>query len=212
MIDRISLIGYCEARILGLISVCKEQVAPEEDFAIIQMNYFKERWVNNIKPEQLLFQTSEKNERYLRLLRDALNTPSLEEKLLRYFSLIEQIAQDESSETIKQTCGECGHEIDTGMKKTNAFIREVLTKYGISKKDVNTITTYRGKIAHGGGRRSQQYFLDIEMFAIKMESPAFRETLERIRVEVNNGENIHAPGFPISKPVYRFNSNRDLYL
>lgn len=209
-LDRFCLISYSQAFITTLISVCKEQVKPEEEFEFIQMQYLKERKLNKINPNDLLFKSDESSDKYLRLLRYGMTSFSQEEKLLRYFSLLEQIAQNESEETIKKKCSNCEMEFDTGMKKTNNFISTLLSKHSINKKESKKITGYRGKIAHGGGRRSQEYFLDVDTLSARLETPAYKEVLQRIDVEIKNGMNVHMPGYPINKNTFKFDSNGGL--
>lgn len=209
LMDRFCLVSYSQAT-YSLISVCKEKVNVEEEFDVIQFNYFKERTLNNISPESLTFDAGEIEEGYMRLLRLGLIAESQEQKLLKYFSLLEQVATNESKENIIKKCDKCGESVDTGMKKTNHFITDMLGKYNIEKKECESIKSYRGRIAHGGGRRSQDYFLQVDTFSARIEGPTFKEILNRTGRTPDNGVNVHMPGYPINKNTFRFEKDGSL--
>lgn len=122
-IDRFCFISYSAAFQTQCISVSQEQVKLNEEFEIIYVHYFKQRKLNNIDLEKINFQLDEKQNRYLRLLRSGILASTQEEKLLNLFTVLEQIAREESLETIKNTCLKCGNENDTGNKKTNNYIK-----------------------------------------------------------------------------------------
>ena len=210
LLDRFCLVSYSQAYIHAFVSVCKEKVKVEEEFEIVQMLYFKNRSLNEVSLQSLIFSVGEKEEAYIRLLRLGITSQSQEQKLLKYFSLLEQIATSESTENITKTCSKCGDTVDTGVKKTNNFIAGTLSKYKIDKKECQAITSYRGKIAHGGGRRNQEYFLDVDIFSARIEGPTFKEILNRTGINVENGVNVHLPGYPLNKNTFRFEKDGSL--
>jgi hypothetical protein len=86
----------------------------------------------------------------------------------------------------------------------------VLSKYNINQKETKKITSYRGKIAHGGGKRNQDYFLDVDIFSAKLEVPVFTEIMLRLKTKVKNGRNAHLPGYLLNKYLYKFDKNGKL--
>ncbi|MFV8353005.1 hypothetical protein [Flavobacterium sp. XS2P14] len=210
LLDRFCLISYSKAVIRTLLSVTKEKVKPNEEFYLIQNIFTITRDLNTVNLDELMFETSETNQKYIRLLRFGINSNSSEDKLLKHFSLIEQIAENESTETIKVKCQNCGNDTDTGRKKTNKFIGDVLLKYNINEKETKKITSYRGKIAHGGGKRNQDYFLDVDIFSAKLEAPVFTEITERLNTKLKNGKNAHLPGYPLNKFLYKYDNDGKL--
>lgn len=207
-IDRFSFISYSFALQVQCISVSKEFVKVNEKFDVIFTHYFKNRRLNSINPEKLSFKIDELQKRYIRLLRSAILALSYEEKLLRYFTVLDQIAIEESEETIKNVCKKCGNENDTGNKKTNKYISEILMKFGFSSTDLNKITAYRGKIAHGGGKRDQDYYLDVNKYAIMLEGPVYNLVIERIKeAKIQNDCNPQIPGYPFLKSTFKFLNN-----
>lgn len=204
-IDRFCFISYSSAIVNQCVSVSKESVKLNEEFEIIYVHYFKQRKLNNIDLNKIDFQLNDQQKRYLRLLRSGILATNFEEKLLNFFTVLEQIALEESKETIKNTCSNCGNENDTGNKKTNNYIKQILEKFSFTSSDVKKITEYRGKIAHGGGKRNQKYYLDVNKYAIQLEGPVYNLVLERIsESKIQNDCNPHILGYPFMKAKFKF--------
>ena len=211
-IDRFCFISFSGAFQVQCISVSKEYVKLNEEFEIIYTHCYKQRTLNNIDIVKINFQLDEKQKRYLRLLKSSILATNYEEKLLNIFTVLEQIAIEESEETIKNTCAKCGNENDTGNKKTNNYIKQLLEKFEFTSNDVKKITGYRGKIAHGGGRRNQAYYLDINNYAIMLEGPVYNLVIDRIKdVKIQNDCNPHIFGYPFIKTKFRY-INKELKL
>lgn len=211
-IDRFSFVSYSVGILKQCLSVSKEYVEIGKPFEIIYTHYFKHRTLNSISSINLNFDLDEKQRHFLRLLKVGMISNNYEEKLLRFYALIEQIALDESEETIKQTCSNCGVEKDTGNKKTNNYIHKILEPFGFSKKDLGNITTLRNKIAHGGGKRDQNYYLEVNKYGIMLEKPTYSLIIERIQnVKIQNDCNPQIHGYPFVKTSFKYiNENEEL--
>jgi hypothetical protein len=204
-IDRFFFISFSSAFPTQCISVSKECVDLNEVFEIFYIHYYRDRVLNNIDVDKINFLLDEKQKRYLRLLRSGLLDDDYEKKLLNLFTVLEQIAFEESKETIKNTCLKCDHIHDTGRKQTNNQIKQFLTKFGFTKKDIEKIIGYRGKIAHGGGTRDQTYYLDINKYAIQLEAPVYNLVIERIKeANIQNDCKPHIHGYPFVKTTFKY--------
>jgi len=128
-LDRLSVVSYGSGRIAHILSICPTSVFPGQEFDIAIPQFSIHRETRPIKLESLHLESefTPEQQRWSRLLRNGLSSLSEEEKYINYYSLLEEIARQESEENIVTKCTnpECLKEVDTGRKATNKFIKGI---------------------------------------------------------------------------------------
>lgn len=186
-LDRISLASYGKSSIKSILSIAPEIVKPNEEFDIAFPQFTTNRKTINLKLVDLKYniELESEQQRWIRLLRLGLNAISEEEKYINNYSLLEEIARVESSDFIINTCANCKHEVNTGRKATNNFIKELMKKHGVDKKLIKKAPNIRNKIAHGGANKDKLYFSNVaelnsyleEICLLELENRFFYRTV-----------------------------------
>lgn len=148
LLNRISLIGYCNSALLVHVSTTILECEAGENFEtlithhIVPKKYgvsFPPKGFNELKKVSADFEIS------LGFFRRALTTNSLEEKILMLSTCLERRAWTETTDTVKKivcdndkcqfspnflVCEKCGNERnnDTGQKATKRYLKEVLSQ------------------------------------------------------------------------------------
>ncbi len=120
--------------------------------------------------------------------------------------MLEEIARDESSEFIVSTCTHCKHEVNTGRKATNKFIKDLLRKYDIDKMLIKKAPNIRNKIAHGGAEKDKSFYSDVAKINSHLEEVCLLELEARLNVDIINRLNAHIVDIPMVKHVCVCNS------
>ena len=200
-IDKIALITYGQSYYLKIISISPNKVNFNEPFEIAFPHIAKNRKTRNLNlyDLQLENELSFENHRLIRLLRNGLNTSSSEEKFLNYYTILEEIARNDSEEMIINTCDKCGNKVNTGRKATNNFIKSILTKYHVDSKVIKMASELRNKIAHGGAKKNKQFLADVQLAASHFEEVSILE-IERItEIKIINRLDAHIIDIPVVK-------------
>ncbi len=207
-LDRLSLVSYGKSGINNILSIAPESVKPNEEFEIAFPQITINRKTINIKLSDLKYdiEVTPEQQRWERLLRLGLNATSEEEKYISYYSLLEEIARNESNESIVTTCTNCQHKVDTGRKATNNFIRDLMEKHGIDKKLIKKAPKIRNKIAHGGAEKSKLFYLDVATINSHLEEVCLLELEGRLNVDVINRLHAHIVDIPMVKHICLCNS------
>lgn len=202
-LDRISLVSYGSVTIVQIFSICPDSILAGHEFDIAIPQFSTQRKTKAIQLESLHLKSvfSPEQQRWTRLLRSGLNSSSEEEKFINYYSLLEEIARQESEEYIVTKCtnSECLKEVNTGRKATNNFIRGVLKNHNLDKELVKKAPVLRNKIAHGGAKKDKEYLSDIRKVGSHLEEICLLELENRLPVEIINRLNAHIIDIPIAK-------------
>lgn len=202
-LDRLSLASYGKSAINSVLSIAPKSVSSNEKFEIAFPQYKIERKTINIKLPSLKYDTeiTPEQQRWERLLRLGLNAISEEEKYISYYSLLEEIARNESSEFIVNTCENCQHEINTGRKATNNFIKTLMKKYGVDDQLIKKAPNIRNKIAHGGSKKDKSFYSDVAEINSHLEEVCLLELESRLKVDIINRLNVHIIDIPMVKHI-----------
>ena len=155
-LDRLSLVSYAPCRQLGVVSTCPNEVSVDEPFNMITVDLVKELETPEIKPEHLAgFNKLPEDSPALQathLVRQALTAENVEQHLAHLHNAAELIALNESDERVQYECPKCKHTWNGPLASQRA-VRRLLQDRKVSRSDANDATEYRGRIAHGAGRR-----------------------------------------------------------
>lgn len=210
ILDRVSLASYGWATIHSILSIAPDKVKPKEEFEIAFPQFSTHRKTVNLDLENIKsgIEINFTQQRWGRLLRLGLNASSEEEKFICYYSLLEEIAREESSEFIINTCGNCGAQVNTGRKATNNFIKSLMKKHGMESKLVDKAPEIRNKIAHGGAKKDKIHLANVEKINSYMEEICLLELESRLKINVINRLHAHIIDVPMVK--HRCVSNTDM--
>ena len=147
-----------------------------------------------------------------RLLRLGLNSISEEEKYINFYSLLEEIARSESTEYIENICPSCQHKVNTGRKKTNNYINNILKLHGIESKLISNAPEFRNKIAHGGATKNKEFYSTLSLLNSHFEEVCMLEVEKRLNITVNNRLSVHIIDVPVvtHKCICNINGTFDL--
>lgn len=123
-LGRISIITNAPIVNREILSICPMRVAAREEFdMLIPADFSHDATPVKVGPSDLeAFVKAENNRFYKEAIRQvatALNSDSIEEKFLLYFSAFERVAESESTEKLYIVCPECGHKTERGVATTN---------------------------------------------------------------------------------------------
>ena len=198
-LDRMSFVSYGQTFLRSILSICPASVRPEQEFQIALPQYSVERKTVPVTLDLTLpiAGLSSERERWIRLLRLGLNSASEEDRYISFYSLLEEVARLESQESIKNTCRECGHQVDTGRVATNNFIRDLLLNYSIDQELVKLAPEYRNKIAHGGGTKNRTFYANLAKLSSHLEEVCLIELEKRFSAPIRNRFSAHIVDIPI---------------
>lgn len=210
-IDRLSFVSYCQASLQNIISISPDIVKLGEIFEIAVPQANQIRKTNNILLSKLNYDKplNPQYRRLERLMRLGLNSFSEEEKYLSYYSLLEEIANNESTEYIETTCNKCGHVTSTGRKKTGNFIKNLLEQHGLDSKMRKEAESIRNKIAHGGAEKNKEYFSNVVKISSHLEEICLIEIESRFEIDIVNRLSNHIIDIPMFKHSCMALSNHD---
>lgn len=171
-----------------ILSICPMKVAAREEFdMLIPADFSYDVTPARVRPSDLeAFVKANENRFYKEAIRQvatALNSNSIEEKFLLYFSAFERVAEAESTEKLYSTCPECGHQTERGIATTN-YIKNVMLSYGTSKKEFESIRSNRGKVAHGSGGRDNKFFQEVRKQLSEVESILLAELSKKLGLSI----------------------------
>lgn len=202
-LDRITLVSYGSGTIVQIFSICPASISPGHEFDIAIPQFSTQRKTKAVLLESLNLKSefTPEQQRWTRLLRNGLNSSSEEEKFINYFSLLEEIARQESEDYIITKCTnpECLKEVNTGRKATNNFIKGVLQNHNLDKALIKKAPELRNKIAHGGAKKDKEYLGDVRKVGSHLEEICLIELENRLPVEIINRLNAHIIDVPIVK-------------
>lgn len=202
-LDRFSMISYGIVKNYKIISISPETVKPGEEFVLALPQYTTSRKTLAISLDELNLNIKIKpeQERWLRLLRNGLNSFSEEEKYINYYSLLEEIARVECTEYIITKCNNpnCLKEVNTGRKATNNFIMKILQEHEIDFKLIKLAPELRNKIAHGGANKNKIYQNNVRIVGSHLEEICLLELEKRLPLKIKNRFNAHITDVPFFK-------------
>jgi hypothetical protein len=200
-LDRVSLASYGWASIHDILSIAPDKVKPNEEFEIAFPQFSINRKTINLNLSNLKskVELNFSQQRWARLLRLGLNASSEEEKFICYYSLLEEIAREESSEFIVNTCKNCNTQVNTGRKATNNFIKNLMKKHDMEFDLVDKAPEIRNKIAHGGADKNKAYFSYVAKINSHMEEICLIELESRLKIDVINRLHAHIIDIPMVK-------------
>jgi len=213
-LDRLSLVSYGKSAIHSVLSIAPKSVSPNEEFEIAFPQYKTDRKTISINLSDLKYdnEITPEQQRWERLLRLGLNANSEEEKCISYYSLLEEIARNESSEFIVNTCKNCQHEVKTGRKATNNFIMALMKKYCIDKELIKKAPGIRNKIAHGGSKKDKSFYSDVAKINSHLEEVCLLELESRLKVDIINRLSAHIIDIPMVKHMCKCDSENSFEL
>lgn len=201
-LDRVALCGYALTRLGRLISTCPLSVLPGEEFEMVIPDMHHGRSRASVGPEDInrfdAIPLREDVRFARRCVRKALEAPLLEDRLLNDFIALERIADTETEETVKQTCPNCKDTVDIGRKATTRYIRQLLVEDGTDVKLARDVVSFRGRIAHGAGPRSEAFLRDACRFVAVVESTAVGVVAEQSGAIVRHPDQF-IPALPVTR-------------
>lgn len=184
-VSQLSAITFSAASILKFVSICPIKVNKGDEFPMILSDFDFDRSNTLVLSSDLINLSSEKDDEkkngLLYMIREAVNSQSLEQKFLNYFAALDAIATIETTEKIKNTCKQCGHESE-GMPATSNYLKQLFLSHNIKNSQYNKIRELRGKIAHGGGKRNQEFYKELRKYMPMLESVSFEEVTKKIGI------------------------------
>ena len=215
LLDRISYVSYGKVQIKEILSITKHTISSNEEFEIAIPQSLIQRKSISITGEMLELK-NENDTDYLKrieqLFRIAMNSDSQQEKFLTLYVILEEIARTECTETIKNTCNNCNWQHDTGRKKTNNFIKDILKHYDLSKDQINKADRLRNKIAHGGSNINREFYRDLNLLCSHLEEICISEIEKRSNIIIRNRLNAHITDIPIFRHECRCNTDGTIEL
>lgn len=184
-VSQLSAITFSAASILKFISICPIKVNKGEEFTMILSDFDFDRSKTLVLSSDLINLYSEKDnvkkQGLLYMIREVINSQSYEQKFLNYFAALDAIATIETTEKIKNTCKKCGYESE-GMPATSNYLKQLFLSHNIDNSEYNKIRGLRGKIAHGGGKRNQDFYKELRKYLHLLESVSFEEVTKKIGI------------------------------
>lgn len=198
-VDKVVFLTYGEAIIVNIISICPNKVNIAEPFEIAfpHISIVRKTVSLNLSDCQINNELNDTNQRLIRLIRNGINTVSIEDKFLNFYTVLEEIARNESQEIIHNVCNNCQTKVSKGRKATNNFIKDILSSYNIDAKSIKLASELRNKIAHGGAKKNKEYLSDVQNIASLLEEISMLEVEKRINYKVINRLNVHIIDIPV---------------
>lgn len=197
LFDSISYIGYSNISLSYYYSLSPLETQIGEIFKIIVPQYTINKQQNPISIDSIKnINITNENKNALRLLRNALNSHSSEERYISLYSALEWMAEHSSKETIIQKCEQCGYKKDTGRKATRNHLKSIFKLYGKSSKQADKYNSARAKIAHGTGTRNAAYLSQITEFASHLEEILIQELDKLVNIKKSNSGNVIVSSMP----------------
>jgi hypothetical protein len=201
-LDRVALSGYASTRLERLVSTCPLSVLPGEEFEMVIPDMDYQRTRVRVSPSDIsrfdTVLTTDSVQFARNRIRKALESPSLEDRLLNDYIALERVADDETADTVKQTCSNCNETVDTGRKATAKYIRQLLVEDGVDAKVAREVTTLRGRLAHGAGLRTESFLRDVCRLVAVVEGTAVGVTAERSGALVRHPDQL-IPALPVTR-------------
>lgn len=198
-LDRYSMVSYGKSNVHHIFSVCPHEVLIGEEFDLAIPQFTTERKTIPVRLDQLSLgiQITPEQQRWIRLMRNGLNSTSEEDRYLNLYSLLEEIAQQESEDFVIVKCNHCSKETNTGRKATNNFISGILDNHGLDKSAKRMALKLRNKIAHGGVMKDKEFLKDVREIGSHLEEICLLELEARLPLGVVNRLNAHIVDIPI---------------
>jgi len=197
-LSQIAIISYSPSELITIIStsphivevgVTFEMILYEGDYELKTIEIFKDD-IRAYSKESL----SLPYVNLLPILKDAINSESLELKFLNFFSALDYIAQKETTQKVSTSCVKCGTPVQTHLA-TSTFLYNLFESHDVDKKKYNQIRTLRSKIAHGSGIRNNEFYKELRTYLPFLESIVLYEVSKRTSLLVKRSSNIVA-GLP----------------
>ena len=167
-LDQVSLVSFQPAYIVSPISISYFKTSLDCPFPILQFHQSSNRRKIEIDQYSIMnpMDLSPKESNYLillRLLRDYQNTYKKDSQFLLLYSVLDYISNAESKDFQIRICPKCKYQVNSNVKKTDNFIRELANNYEIKDFDLKIIRRLRGKLAHGAAKRDSKFFEELSM-------------------------------------------------
>lgn len=200
-LSTIATMTISPAKIVKFISLCPTEVSKNKPFEMILSEIDIE--TPNIPIENHLFKEIQKKINHsgkkdlILLLSKALNATAIDNKFLLYFTILDAIAISETNEKQIYYCDNCRHPT-IGQLATSRFIKSIFNKHGIVDKDYNNIRKLRGKIAHGAGKRTEDFYDQLHFYLSKIEVVVIEEVTKRIDISPKVASKLY-----YSRPIWK---------
>ena len=112
-IDKIVFLTYGKAIVQSIISICPNKIKINQPFEIAFPHFSKHRKTDslNLNECQINTELNDTNQRLIRLIRNGINTISIEDRFLNFYTVLEEIARNESQEIIFNVCTNTNSEL-----------------------------------------------------------------------------------------------------
>lgn len=202
-LSQVSALTYAPAKLLKFISICPTEVTKGEIFPMILSDIsIKRKKVSVEQKDFVAFNSGIENYSLLILLNTAINSDSLDQKFINYFAALDALAILETKERVITECSNCGFKIE-GLPATSRYLKSLFQKHDISSSDYNSIREIRNKIAHGGGKRNELFYKEVNKYLMQLETVCFDEVTKKIGLTPLFGLNIF-----VDKPVWEITGKK----
>jgi hypothetical protein len=192
-LDRVAFVSYAQCTLLKAVSTCKASVEPGQAFDIATGDLYLNVETQTVTPESIApfegLPPDSVIDEAVHDIRKAFLQSSTDQHLLFLYTAAERIAKSESTENQKIKCKSCGAETD-GPPATRNAIRNLLGDRGVPPKDCNDASDYRGRIAHGGGRRDLAFYERVTGLAGTIEGAVLSSIAARAGVKILQRHNV----------------------
>ena len=199
--DRVAVLTYAPCALLNVISTCPVRVDVGVEFEMVTQDLWRElsspaleQW--ELEAFECVSEDSPVHEA-AHHVRRALSNSSSDQHLLHLHIAAKRIALGETEERVHNKCPSCNHEWD-GPPASRRAMRRLLAGRGITSRDANDAIAYRGKIAHGGGRRDFAFWDRTTELAGSIEGAVMSIVPERAGVRVRRKHGV-VVGPPITR-------------
>lgn len=198
-LDRLSLVTYSCCRLLNVVSTCPVSVVPNVEFQIVTHDLYL-----HVEPQMVLPHHLARFEKLpaespiheaTHHARKALSEGAAEQHLLHLHIAAERIALSETVEKVEITCPSCNHKWD-GPPASRRAVRGLLAQRGVLKGDSDDAIKYRGRVAHGGGKRNLAFYERVTELAGAVEGAILSTIADRSGVKILQRRNV-VIGMPI---------------
>lgn len=208
-LDRLSVVTYSRCSLVKTISTCPATVAPGGEFYIATHDLYCGVDTLKVLPDHMLafekLPVDSVVHEAAHHARKALSEGAAEQHLLHLHIAAERIALSETADKVKNTCPSCKHEWD-GPPASRRAVRTLLKGRSVSSKDCNDAIEYRGRVAHGGGKRDLAFYERVTELAGAVEGAVLSAIAERTGIKLLQRRNI-VVGMPIT--ISRAKKNDD---
>ncbi|MEJ8817791.1 hypothetical protein [Lacibacter sp. H407] len=186
-VSQVAVISYGECDLIEIISTTPYIVKPGIPFEMLLVQGdFHLKKIQIFRADIKSYSARSDKLKYVNLLtiiKDAINAESLETKFINYFSVLDYVAQQETTEMVFLECKNCNSMTPT-QKATSKFLANLFSTYGINNKQYQEIRKLRSKIAHGSGIRNSEFYSEIRRSLSSLESIALQEISKRTGVTI----------------------------